>query len=150
MEKAIQKESKVLLDLDNPVLPPDSNRAIKYVRLLGDGAGNISDTAPKTLYLADKLGSDDAISKFISKKGFKLSDGYSSLTDTDHMNAEARYIWADKIVNLKSGATVGDYDLPVIQKAMNDGTPITLRDSKLALTTPEDFNDLPSVWPKVM
>lgn len=115
---AALKKSGVV-DLDAPLEPLPFQ--IGYVKLRGEGTGGVSFDSPKTLSIADTLGSKDEVLGFVKKHGFSENKIFSSAeAGVDHNLSEARYIWADRFAKTSEGMKIGEHDLPLLERALND------------------------------
>src|ERR1700748_3817143 len=120
---------------------PDPALQVHYWGLTGERAGTVLNEKPPVVSLADTLaetGTSSLRAKVLAKVGsygFKLADNYDasassliSLIGTHE--AEARYIWADGLTAIKEGTQVGQFDIPVLQRALKLGqTDLTVVDS---------------------
>lgn len=103
-----------------------------YVKLTGEGTGVVTDTEPTIVNLADRIApragqsSEEAVLKQVRDYEFSPQKYWSALDlsgRAGHLEAEARYIWADTLMKpLKEGTSVGQYDIPVLERALKDGT----------------------------
>lgn len=113
---------------------PETVVAARYVKLFGEDAGQTFTERPTVLYFGDRLKSPEAIKKYIKteyefKGDFTVGlNRWSTLGlkgQKAHVEAEARYIWASKasgmLKEIPDGATVDAFDLPVLQRAYEDG-----------------------------
>lgn len=111
---------------------PDTALQVHYWGLTGERAGTVLNEKPPVVSLADTLaetGTSTLRQKVLAKVktyGFKQADNWDatsallvSLIGTHE--AEARYIWADGLTAIKEGTQVGQYDIPVLQKALKLG-----------------------------
>lgn len=127
---------------------PDPALQVHYWGLTGERAGTVLNEKPAVVSLADTLaetGTSSLHQKVLSKVasyGFKQADNYDasgaslvSLIGTHE--AEARYIWADGLTKIAPGTQVGQFDIPVLQKALKLGqTDLTVVDGDGALVRP--------------
>lgn len=105
--------------------------SVSYTKLIGEGAGVTTDTEPAVLNLADTIrlkkgqSSEEAILTRVRDEGFKLLKPWSALDvsgATGHLEAESRYIWADKLLKeIPDNTRVSQYDIPVLERAYKDG-----------------------------
>jgi len=113
---------------------PKTTVAVRHVKLFGDNAGEALTSQPRILYYGDRFKSADAIKRSIRedykfKGDFEVGlNRWSTLQlkgAKAHIEAEARYIWASKssgmLKEVPEGATVDAFDLPVLQRAYEDG-----------------------------
>lgn len=137
MSKAVSLEQEI-----------DPGLQVHYWGLTGERAGTVLNEKPAVVSLADTLAETGTASlkdKVLSKVGtygFKLADNWDgsaaslvSLIGTHE--AEARYIWADRLTAIKEGTQVGQFDIPVLQKALKLGqTDIQVVDANGNLVKP--------------
>lgn len=114
---------------------PSKNYSVKYASLLGEDAGNITNTAPEVTYLGDTLASSKAVENEVySYKFGNLAEGikgvkpYSVLGEgtkvITHSEIEARMIWAQQFKAKDfslPGAVIGAEDIPLLQRALFSG-----------------------------
>lgn len=102
-----------------------------YVKLTGEGAGVSSDIEPAVVNLADKVHvpagatTESAVLSRVRDEKFTLSKLWSALDVsgvTGHLTAEARHIWASKLLKeLPDELKISQYDIPVLERALKDG-----------------------------
>jgi hypothetical protein len=120
---------------------PTDGLMVKYVKLTGEDAGTVMESAPVLRNLADvvapRAGESTQEAVLSEVKSYKFKPGQNwAVNDlrgsNAHLEAEARYIWADKVMKeIKPGTSVNQYDIPVLERAYKDGvTDIKLIDSK--------------------
>lgn len=112
----VKKQVKKIEDIFDDSVDSSLPKKIGYVKIAGDDMGSISFDAPKMLSLGDQYESKEAILKAVN--GYKFSE--RKVWDakvTNHTEAEARYIWADKAV-VKPGMHIGEHDIPLLEKAL--------------------------------
>lgn len=108
-----------VIDLDAPLDPLPYQ--IGYVKLKGEGVGTVSFDIPKILNLADTLSSKDEVLGAVKKFGFKEGTIWNSVEQGfDHFTSEARYIWADRFAKTADGMKIGEYDIPLLERALKD------------------------------
>ena len=113
---------------------PKTIVAARYVKLFGDDAGETYVSAPSVLSYGDRFRNQADIKTAIKKEfNFKADfevglNRWSTLGlkgQRAHVEAEARYIWASKqsgmLKEVPEGATIDAFDLPVLQRAYEDG-----------------------------
>jgi len=113
---------------------PKVTVASRYVKLFGDDAGQTFTERPGVLYFGDRFRTPEAIKQAIKtdyafKGDFTIGlNRWSTLSlkgQKAHIDAEARYIWASKasgmLKEVPEGATIDAFDLPVLQRAYEDG-----------------------------
>lgn len=119
--------NKALKTLDIDAMKGLSTR---YVKLTGEGVGNMLDSAPVIANLADTVKTSASLSvkdavlgevrgyKFNTKE---LWDGGALSGVKSHTQAEARYIWATKILpEVKEGTVVHANDIPLLERIRSD------------------------------
>ena len=106
---------------------PDQVVAARYVKLFGEDAGRVTADTPRVLSLGDYYGGKEAVLKGIKKYEFEPpKDGktWSVLAlkgDQRHLEAEARYIWAHRVLKeIPENAVIGQFDIPLLERAYND------------------------------
>jgi len=116
MSKAM-KEGKV----------PDKIVAARYVKLFGDDAGSVFETAPSYLSYADRYIGEEAIIRAV-RSDYKFSSKFEGAVNRwsaiklkgafAGREAEARYIWASKMLQkIPDNAIIDKYDIPVLTRA---------------------------------
>lgn len=94
----------------------------QYVKLTGEGAGGVSSKEPTMLNLADIVsGGIDSVKIAIAKFGFKAATIWTPLTKLNHLEAEARYYWADNQA-VSDNMIVGSYDIPLQERILASWT----------------------------
>ena len=134
-EQALATQAKKIAkaEKDGVVLTAEEmaeQHKIGYIKLTGEGAGNVSFEAPKVLGLADTvktkgfMGADiplkDAVLAEVNKFKFNVKKPFSAIESSNHTELEARYIWADRLPKLDNGIRIGEHDIPLIEKAVAD------------------------------
>lgn len=113
---------KNIIDIENP---PTAPAKIGYVKLTGENTGDMQFEFPSVVNLADTMKSPQEVLDFVKKQKFSVDT--SSSVDfrdiTDHLNAEARYIWADRDAYTINGMKIGEYDIPLLEKAVLNKVP---------------------------
>lgn len=118
----------------------DPNLALRYVKLLGEGTGDISDAAPQVLRIADtvepaglfKPSYEKAVQDVVDSYKFKSpADLYNPLEDAfaSHTKWEARYIWAAK-QEIKPNTLIHENDIPLIEQATLQKVPFRLQSER--------------------
>jgi hypothetical protein len=110
---------------------PDESITHSYVKLTGEGAGTVTDSEPLVHNLADRVvgkaaaDTQKGVLDLVRDYGFKpgeLWDASKLSSGVSHLEAEARYIWADSVMKeIKEGTAVHQYDIPVLERALKDG-----------------------------
>jgi hypothetical protein len=109
------------------------NFGTRYIKLVGEDSGKVSDEYPLIHSLADTAGGStlaDLRSSVIASAqaaGNKIDDGFTLLSPvmkkgkTAHQIAEKRYIWAMQLKSLPEETFAIHYtDIPVLQRALKD------------------------------
>lgn len=100
--------------------------AVRYTKILGEGVGEVSDSAPILLSIADTVTSQEAALKRVKEFGFNLKSGTlwdaSKLSGaTAHTQAEARQIWATHVLKeIPDNTLIHEFDLPLLERAYLD------------------------------
>lgn len=128
--KTTAVESEILENAKNLDVTANRGLAVRYVKLLGEDAGDVSANKPAVLSLADRVvpgrgeTTADAIATEVKRYGFstgKIWDAASLSGDGAHNEAEARYIWMrDNAPAFKSGMSFSQNDIPALEKAFTD------------------------------
>jgi hypothetical protein len=136
-----QAASKAIKNLDPASLAPLETR---YIKLVGEDAGNVIDSQPLISSIADtvktssKLDIETAVRKEVQSYGFKQKTLWNAakLTGkTAHTEAEARYIWADRLLpEIKDGTVIHENDIPLLERVYKDQVAGKAVDYKLAYT----------------
>ena len=105
------------------------NSEVVYMKLIGDDAGTVTSDIPVVWNLGDTLKDGQRIS--VSKNGVQVgSRGYKFNTNidtpwnifaVDHLNVEARQIWAERLGTFMPGTKIFENDIPLLDKALKDG-----------------------------
>lgn len=117
--------------------------ASRWINLTGENAGQVSHEMPTILSLADRVpvtkgGSiaDEVLSAVKAEK-FNLSRLWNPLKNTSWKEAEARYIWADRLgpEAIKPNTLIDANDLPLLERLLKDNrTDFRITDGKNDLT----------------
>ena len=117
----VEKDINELVKAGKPV-PPEYQ--LSYLRLHGEGAGEVLDTMPLVRNLADRAKNADGVLDQVREYKFREGQNWSALDlsgEAAHYEAEARYIWADSVLKeLKPGTAVNQYDIPVLERALRE------------------------------
>jgi len=117
----------------------ESNLGRRYVRLTGEGAGQVVEEYPIVHNLADKVdvrpgqSLQDAVLAEVKSYKQKVGDGFSMLSKgirtsrSAHLEVEARYIAMMQLKELPEDLTIHFTDLPVLQRALKDGRTTAIR-----------------------
>jgi len=119
----VEKEIKDVIKSGN--MGELQNLHVRYVKLLGSDAGDISANAPMVVSLADKVlpktgqSTRDAVMSEVKSYGFSTKKVWdaSKLTGLSaHNEAEARYIWfRENAPKIKEGTTFHQNDIPALE-----------------------------------
>jgi hypothetical protein len=135
-------------------LIPDTPVAARWVKTLGEGVGEVTTEVPRVLYLADRFKGEKEVKRAVKKYGFSRDFSGSKIWDATklsgvnaHFAAEARYIWAHKMLDkVPDGAIIHAYDIPVLERAYFDRQlNIKIQTGEgpsLAITTPATKEEL--------
>lgn len=117
----IAKQAKNIAGLLDDTADPTANmlpNKIGFIKISGSDLGKVSFDEPKMLALGDTHESAAEILRTVDGYKFKESRIWDAKL-SDHTEAEARYIWADSKAKVVSGMTIGEHDIPLLEKAMN-------------------------------
>lgn len=124
LDKVMNKATKAL-DLDAA-----SGIKTRYVKLIGEEAGNVLDSPPVIASIADNvrtsanLSTKDAVLKEVRDYKFNTKTLWNAAELNGvkaHTEAEARYIWADSILpEIKDGTVIHENDIPLLERAFKD------------------------------
>lgn len=124
VERAVSKAVKAL-DIEGT-----KDLSVRYVKLVGEGAGDVTDSAPIIQSIADTVQTTrnrsvrDAV--LDKARGFKFNtkevwDAGSIGGATGHLQAEARYIWAQDILpEVKAGTVIHSNDIPLLERVRSE------------------------------
>ena len=103
---------------------PADSLSPRFVKLMGEGAGEVTTEIPKVLSLADIHGSQKAVLNKVREYGFKVGDDWNALnlkSANAHLEAEARHIWAQHVLKeIKPGSTIHINDIALLERAYLD------------------------------
>lgn len=130
-EEKAYADSLKMSGIKEPVEPI----AARYIKIIGEDAGTVTDSLPAVLSLGDRFKGQDAIMKFVKAQGFKVGDMWdaqalkgSGLSRVSE--AEARHIWAQG-VGIKDGSVIHLNDIPLLERAYELGvTNVEIRSGK--------------------
>lgn len=136
---AIEQEYSKALKL-NP--SDDSLLETRYIKLTGEDSGKVIDSEPLVSSIADnvktssKVDIEQAIRNKVKSYDFKQKNLWNAadLTGvTAHTEAEARYIWADRLLpEVKDGIIVHENDIPLLERVYKDQVAGKAIDYKMA------------------
>lgn len=127
---------------------------VRYVKVLGEGAGDVSVVKPAVLSLADtvlprgNLSLAEVIAEKVKSYEFstnKLWDAADLSGRTAHNEAEARYIWfKDNAHPIKEGTTFSENDIPALEHVLdtNQWQGVKFLDKKGVSTEYHSSNEL--------
>ena len=146
MQKLADKAVKEGIETVDASLVTPPPYKIGYLKLNGEGAGTVSFEAPTMQGLADTLPNRAAVVDKIKSAGFKEGKIFSSLDTTGgHLEAEARFQWADRFAVMSEGMRIGEHDIPLLEKArsseLNSITLVNAKGEASVLTTPKDIEN---------
>lgn len=121
-EEEIAKATRANAKLKAGAIPADIPYKIGYVKLFGEGAGNIGFLSePVTKNLADISTNAKEVQDTIASYGFTSEKLWNPVADgVDHLEAEARYHWADNSANIENEMTVHENDIPLQERILSD------------------------------
>lgn len=112
-------------------------KAVQYIKLIGEDAGDVVTDVPGVVNIADTVKNSDQVRAKIASYGFKESKQWSAIEGAqgvDHLESEARYWWAQNVAKVKNGMTVGEHDIPMLERIYTDWAAQTKTGSADALT----------------
>lgn len=112
-EKMIQEAAKIGMSAKD---------SVKFVKILGDGAGDTFNEVPEVLSIGDRLKNSEEVMKKVKGFGFKNKDIWNFSSKTDEMENEARHIWARGFMSKDfEGMVLGKTDIPMLDRAYITG-----------------------------
>lgn len=127
LSKVEQLRNKAIKTLDLDALKGLETR---YVKLVGEDAGNVLDSQPIIHSIADvvktgdKLSTEQAVLKAVKDFKFTTKDVWDATAlagKTSHTEAEARYIWANNVLpEIKAGTVIHENDIPLLERVLKD------------------------------
>lgn len=123
VEKGISKAVK-----DGKPVPLDLQ--VNYIKLTGEGAGTVTSGTPAVMNIADNAALKsggvlaDAVLAQVKDYKFRLGALWDPVSKTgvgSHREAEARYIWADRLEKLPDELITHKNDIPILEKAFDLG-----------------------------
>lgn len=117
-ERALARELK-----QGPVKP---NFATRYVKLIGEDLGQVTDAAPLYKTLGDLYPGKEAVISAVKRYKFDAKTEWNPLetikkSPTAYLQGEARFIWAQDILKeIKPGTVINEFDIPLLQRAYTD------------------------------
>lgn len=107
---------------------------VMYTKLRGEGAFSVSSDMPKILNIADNVKSSQQVLQYVNKQKFNPNVPSAPSLMDDHLQAEARYIWASRLKKLPD--TIGERDIPLLEAALARNVPeVTLTDGRVIQST---------------
>ena len=93
-----------------------------YVALRGENVGKTYFEAPKLVAIADTVKNEEqALAKIANNKFKERALFDMTKVGDDHLVAEARYIWADRLAKVKPGMSIHEFDIPMLERLRKDG-----------------------------
>jgi hypothetical protein len=102
----------------------------RYVKLLGEDAGIVTDSSPLISSIADNvkttasMDTKAAVLKSVKEYGFSSKQVWNAAElsgNAAHTEAEARYIWARNILQeIKPDTVIHENDIPLLEKVRSD------------------------------
>jgi hypothetical protein len=102
----------------------------RYVKLVGEDAGNVADSAPVISSIADAVKTNastdvkTAVLKTVKDYGFSSKQVWNAADlsgNTAHTEAEARYIWARNMLQeIKPDTVIHENDIPLLERVRSD------------------------------
>lgn len=100
--------------------------ATRFVKITGEGIGQVSDEVPAILSIADTVTSQAAVFSKVKEFGFNIKPGVlwdaTKLSGVKaHTQAEARQIWATHILKkIPDNTVIHEFDIPLLERAYLD------------------------------
>lgn len=120
IDKFVKKQAGSLEDIFD--LAPGEGAAPKkigYIKISGTDMGKVTFDEPTVLSLGDTHASPEEVLRTVNSYKFKESRVWDA-KQADHTEAEARYIWADRSAKVTDGMSIGEHDIPLLEKAMQN------------------------------
>jgi hypothetical protein len=111
-----KEQLKQLPDISADISGPP--KKIGYVKLSGEGTGDLSFTRPSVSRISDIAENSTEATRMVNQYNFKATKPWSAIESADPIEADARYIWASKTPALENGVIIGQHDIPLIEKAV--------------------------------
>lgn len=118
LEEAARKAARAGAEPDVPV-------ALRFTKLTGERAGEITEEMPRVLGLGDKYDGVKAINAAVNAEKFTLKQSLDLamlVQDNGHLLAQKRYIWADRLDKIPPGTVIHANDIPLLERARALGT----------------------------
>jgi hypothetical protein len=120
LTKAETTFARQILKGETPEVLPTS----RYVKVIGENVGSVTDSEPVLLSLGDLYNGRDAVRAQVKKEGFKLKDLWDAAKlsgKNAHLEAEKRYIWAKYFLpKIDDGTLIHRNDIPLLERAYED------------------------------
>lgn len=104
---------------------PEKTVASRFVRLIGEGTGEISESAPTILSLGDLYKGQNKVLGKVREFEFSPKKQWSAIKLTGqsaHLEAEARHVWVNHILKeIPDGMLIDRYDIPLLERAFLEG-----------------------------
>jgi len=149
---SVEREQNALAKLGKDT---DPSLQTQYVKLTGEDTGAVTAGEPAVFNIADTAGISkngslaDAVMDKVSGFKFKLGqlwDADSMVGTTAHTQAEARYIWADRLQKLPDDLTIHQNDIPLLEKSYQLGKlDVNLADNT-GQVTQKGFQSRDEMW----
>jgi len=142
ISKFNKEQLKTLPDIAQDITMPPSK--IGYVKLSGEGTGDLSFSRPTVSRLGDVFESTSAVDKAVRTYKFSDTKTWSAIESHDPLEADARYLWAATAgKELKNGAVLGEHDIPMIEQAvLNKLDTITVKAADGTKYSIDSFDDI--------
>lgn len=102
----------------------ESNLAVRYVKVIGENAGQVLDAPPALLSIADTVMDQSAVFKAVKEFKFSSKQMWNAAElsgSKAHIEAEARQIWASKVLpKIPEDALIHEFDLPMLERMYED------------------------------
>lgn len=102
--------------------PLDPEGTFGFLKLSGEGAGNMYMEAPKLLSLADKLKDSKSIDAFVKAQKFSPKVSEDIISYVDNLDKiEARYAFTEKLTKIPENLSIHENDIPMLEAAWRLG-----------------------------
>jgi len=102
----------------------ESNLAVRYVKVIGEDAGQVLDGPPVLLSIADTVKDQKDVFKAVKEFKFSSKQMWNAAElkgAKAHQEAEARQIWASQVLDkIPDGTLIHEFDLPLLEKMYTD------------------------------
>lgn len=104
---------------------PDVIPAARWFKTVGENVGEVLDSPPSILTIADRFNGKEAIHAEVHSYKFSTTIPWNAVKltgATGFKEAEARHIWASKILpKLPDNVVIHGNDIPLLERAYHDG-----------------------------